>query len=96
MQEMSATVATPEPGLLINRLCKHFSHKIDAHWTTDTGYLGFSIGECRLVAEGEALTLVCQSPSREELDELGEVVASHLVRLARGQVTQVPWQASGT
>ncbi len=95
MQEMSATVATPEPGLLINRLCKHFSHKIDAHWSADKGHLTFSIGECRLAAEGETLTLVCQSPSREELDELGEVVASHLVRFARGQVTQVPWQASG-
>ncbi|MBS8240354.1 DUF2218 domain-containing protein [Marinobacter lipolyticus] len=95
MQTMIATVATPEPGLLINRLCKHFSHKIEANWSSDTGHLRFSIGECRLYAEGTALTLACQSPTHEELEELGEVVASHLVRFARGHVDQVAWQARG-
>jgi len=94
MPEMIAKIDTAEASLLINRLCKHFSHKIDAHWANGTGRLTFSIGECRLEASEGLLTLVCQSPTREELDELGDVVASHLIRFARGQVDQVPWQAT--
>lgn len=95
MPEMIATIPTAEARQLINRLCKHFSHKVEAQWTAEAGHLTFSIGECRLAAADEALTLVCQSPTGDELDELGEVVSSHLVRFARGQVAQVPWQASG-
>lgn len=92
MPTMTASVITADPGRLINRLCKHFSHKIDAQWNDTTGHLTFSIGQCELAVHSDSLTLTCQSESRDELEELGEVVASHLIRFAGSEVDQVRWQ----
>ena len=94
MHAMTADVTTEQPSRLINRLCKHFRHKIEATWDEHEGRLVFSIGECRLVARDQQLTLQCQAPTPGELEELGQVVASHLVRFAGDEVTDVYWQAS--
>ncbi|MGM0783625.1 MAG: DUF2218 domain-containing protein [Pseudomonadota bacterium] len=93
MPTMTAIVPTADAGRLINRLCKHFNHKVEAHWTGNTGQVIFAIGECHMTATPEALELSCRSPSQAELDELGQVVASHLVRFAGGEVEVVEWQA---
>lgn len=92
MPEMTARVTTGDASRLINRLCKHFSHKIDASWTDEEGHLVFSIGECRLEAQPGTLELTCQSPTEQELEELGQVVASHLERFAGGEMNTVRWQ----
>jgi len=92
MPSMTANVATAEPDRLINRLCKHFSHKIDAQWNDTTGHLTFSIGQCELAAHTGTLKLSCQSENHDKLEELGAVVASHLIRFAGGEVDQVRWQ----
>lgn len=89
---MTATVTTTDPGRLINRLCKHFNHKVEAHWTRETGHVIFAINECRLEPTPATLVLTCQSPSKPELDELSQVVGSHLVRFAGGKVETVQWQ----
>lgn len=94
MPSMHARVNTAEPDRLINRLCKHFRHKIEAEWTESEGLLTFSIGECRLNAAGGELLLACQSPTEEQLEQLGEVVASHLLRFAGGDVAGVHWQSA--
>lgn len=95
MPEMNAKVTTGESGRLINRLCKHFSHKIKAEWTDSEGLLTFSIGQCHLSDRGDHLLLACSSPNESELQELGEVVASHLIRFAGTEVSSVQWQAAG-
>lgn len=94
MPTLNARVPTAEAGRLIQRLCKHFRHKIDAEWDAHQGQLRFSIGECRLDAEPDALRLRCDAASTTELTELGEVVASHLVRFAGDAVDEVRWQAA--
>ncbi|MBK1886341.1 MULTISPECIES: DUF2218 domain-containing protein [unclassified Marinobacter] len=92
MPFMSASVSTTNPSRLINRLCKHFSHKIEAEWSETSGFLTFSIGECQLSSENGALTLVCESPTAEELEDLGKVVSSHLIGFAGEEVAEVNWQ----
>lgn len=94
MPSMTARVATANPGRLINRLCKHFRHKIEAEWTETDGLLTFSIGECRLEAAAGELRMVCRSPTVAELEELGQVMASHLIRFAGDEVDEVHWQAA--
>jgi len=96
MPTMNAQVASTDPGRLINRLCKHFRHKIEAEWTETDGRLAFSIGECRLDAADGKLLMRCQSPTETELEELGQVVASHLIRFAGDEVDEVHWQAANT
>ena len=92
MPDMTARVPTNDASRLINRLCKHFSHKIDASWSAGEGRLVFSIGECQLAALPGELSLTCESPTGQELEELGQVVASHLERFAGGEVDTVRWQ----
>lgn len=91
MPSINAYVSTVNPSRLINRLCKHFSHKIEAEWSETNGLLTFSIGECRLSTKNGALALECQSPTTDELDELGQVVASHLIRFAGDEMVEVQW-----
>jgi len=93
MPSMNARVETSNPGRLINRLCKHFRHKIEADWTETDGVLTFSIGVCRLAAVDNELRLECQSDTEKELEELGQVVASHLIRFSGDEVADVHWQA---
>ena len=95
MPEMNAKVTTEESGRLINRLCKHFSHKIKAEWTESEGLLTFSIGQCQLSDRDDHLFLACSATSESELQELGEVVASHLIRFAGAEVNEVQWQTAG-
>lgn len=95
MPSMTTRVPTTNPERLINRLCKHFRHKIEAEWTETDGMLTFSIGECRLGAEEKELRMVCQSPTGAELEELGQVVASHLIRFAGDEVDEVHWKKFG-
>ncbi|MEC7815802.1 MAG: DUF2218 domain-containing protein [Pseudomonadota bacterium] len=94
VNRMTAKVPTTRPGRLINRMGKHFSHKIEATWGEHDGLLRFSIGDCKLLAGDQILVLECQSASEEELRELGQVVASHLIRFAGEEVAEVHWQAT--
>lgn len=94
MPAMNASVTTTDPGRLINRLCKHFQHKVDAQWTAEIGELRFVIGDCHLKAADGALLMTCEAENEEKLEQVGEVVSSHLVRFAGGEVDSVQWQPS--
>ncbi|WP_296934641.1 DUF2218 domain-containing protein [uncultured Marinobacter sp.] len=94
MPAMNARVTSDNPGRLINRLGKHFRHKIEAQWTETDGVLTFSIGVCRLTAVDNVLRLECQSDTEKELEELGQVVASHLIRFSGDEVAEVHWQTA--
>lgn len=94
MPAKHARVNSANPARLINRLGKHFRHKIETEWTETDGILTFSIGVCRLAVAGNELVLACQSDTEARLEELGEVVASHLIRFAGDEVAEVHWQAA--
>lgn len=91
MPGIKATVDTDNPARLINRLCKHFSHKIEASWNETEGDLTFAMGRCRLEAQSGALSLFCEAEDEQALTQVGEIVASHLERFAGGEV-EVHWQ----
>lgn len=95
MPAMTAQVTTDQASRYLNRLCKHFSHKVPATWDGHHGRLDFDIGQCRLEAGNERLVLHCQARDQGLLAELGQVVASHLERFAAGAVAAVQWQATG-
>ncbi|MBL3555832.1 MULTISPECIES: DUF2218 domain-containing protein [Marinobacter] len=92
MPAKHAVVNTDDAARYLKRLCKHFSHKIEATWSDSQGRLEFDIGRCRLQAATTGLELHCEAPDQQQLDQLGEVVASHLIRFAGGEVDAVHWQ----
>lgn len=91
MPAKNAIVNTDNATRYLKRLCKHFSHKIDATWDDTQGRLEFDIGQCHLRAATASLEMHCEAPDQQQLDQLGEVVASHLVRFARGDIAAVHW-----
>ena len=89
-----AFITTNQSSKYINRLCRHFSHKVDAEWEDDHGVIYFSIGRCGLSAEDAGLRIRCDAPDNEQLEELMEVVKSHFDRFAAQDGLELTWSAS--
>lgn len=91
-QHSHAEVATASASRYLQQLCKHFGHKVEASFDERAGTIRFSIGDCRLLAEGEALRLALAAPDGEALLQLQDVVGSHLLRFAFRESLMVEWR----
>ena len=91
-QHSHAEVATANASRYLQQLCKHFGHKVEASFDEKAGIVRFSIGDCRLRAEGDVLSLALDAPDGEALLQLQDVVASHLVRFAFREPLSVEWR----
>lgn len=91
MSIMTATLPTTEASRLINRLCKHFSHKAPAQWDADSGEVTFIMGRCQLQATPDTLQLTCRAEDAEAVQAVADIVASHLLRFAAGTLDDVAW-----
>lgn len=89
----TATVPTEKGSRYLQQLCKHFAHKLPVTFDEHKGSISFSIGECALAADGDALTITATSASEAELEQLKDVIVRHLARFAFREELQVEWQA---
>ena len=87
----TARVPTAKASRYLQQLCKHFAHKLPVEFDPQDGTIGFSIGDCKLHAEGETLRLAVASPDAEQLDVLKGVVERHLVRFAFREELAISW-----
>lgn len=87
-----AQVATPKASRYLQQLCKHWQHKLAVTFDPQRGRVEFSIGECRMEAAPELLTLTLAAPDAEKLAQLQEVVASHLQRFAFKDDLKIAWR----
>jgi hypothetical protein len=88
-----AEVATPEASRYLQQLCKHFQHKLSATFDERSGRIEFSIGDCRLDAEG-TLKLSLSTPDARRMGELQDVVARHLLRFAFRDPPKIEWRGA--
>ncbi len=79
----SAQVSTASATHYLNRLCKHFSHKVHSEWSQDIGFIDFGIGQCWLLAKPLELHVRCEANNVENLIELMDTLTSHFNRFAR-------------
>lgn len=91
-----AEVATPKASRYLQQLCKHWQHKLPVAFDPQSGRVEFSIGECRMAAGLELLTLTISAPEAEKLARLQDVVASHLSRFAFKDELKVEWREVAT
>ena len=89
--KVTATVATANPSRLINRLCKHWSHKFPVRHDEREGEIELSIGICRLRAAESGLNVSLEAESLEQLHQMQQVVAEHLQRMASGESLSFDW-----
>lgn len=90
LKKAGAIVATDNPSRLINRLCRHWSHKFPVRHDEreGEGEIELSIGFCRLSAVEGGLNVFLES---ENLEQLQQVVADHLQRMASGETLSFDW-----
>ena len=88
----TARVPTEKASRYLQQLCKHFAHKLPVTFDEHKGSISFSIGECALKADAEALTITATAPVEAGMDQLKDVIVRHLVRFAFREELQVEWQ----
>ncbi|MBZ5488783.1 DUF2218 domain-containing protein [Halomonas aquamarina] len=89
-----AAIATESGERLINRLCKHWSHKLEVEYTERDAKIVFpeQNSTCLMHAEASKLAVSVEAPSDETLKQLEGVVQSHLERMAKDETLEIVWQ----
>ena len=77
-----ARVTTPNASRYVKQLCKHFAHEATAEWDGQQGTAEFDKGSCRLSVDDGFLHVVCMSDDEAGLDEVEEILRSHLAHFA--------------
>ncbi|MCK2043553.1 DUF2218 domain-containing protein [Chromohalobacter sp. TMW 2.2308] len=92
MSESQAVVSTTSGSRYINRLCKHWQHKLDVSHDEHQGRVTFDGGVCHMRAEAGALHLQLTAEDAAIRERLEEVVAVHLKRMASREELDIVWQ----
>lgn len=82
----------------LTQLCKHFGHKVPAEADPDgsRGRVSFAMGEAGMQADAAALHVTLDGADQAAIDELRQVIDSHLQRFAfREDFTGMDWGISG-
>ncbi|NDL70916.1 DUF2218 domain-containing protein [Vreelandella alkaliphila] len=87
-----AEIVTPSGERLINRLCKHWAHKLEVEHNEQDAKIVFTNGTCLMHAEAGRLLVSIETLEEEHLDQLEGVVESHLVRMAKDEPLEVVWE----
>ena len=88
----TARVATPSPGRYLGQLCKHFAHKIPATHDAESGRIEFSFGLCELTVGKDQLVMSVRAANEDQLAQMEDVIASHLVRFAFREPPVIEWK----
>jgi hypothetical protein len=88
----NALIATASASRYLQQICKHFAHKIPVRFDPQSGQIDFSSGICVLEADSFALRLSLVASDAEQLPQLEDVVARHLIRFAFREEMTIDWQ----
>lgn len=90
--QRTGRIATAEASRYLQRLCFHFSKKIAVDYDSSRGLARFPWGDCRLHADGDALTFVCEAESPEGVDHVCHVIDEHVRLFSRRTPMAVEWE----
>ncbi|KQP55251.1 DUF2218 domain-containing protein [Methylobacterium sp. Leaf108] len=98
MLQSRAVVPTPHASRYLQQLCKHWAHRFETAFTDSDGRIALPLGETRLSASAEALTIDLTARDTSDLSGLRDVVARHVERFAFRETLRYDWTeaASGT
>lgn len=96
-------VNTNNGAKYIERMCKHFQHKVKAGWIEHSGWVEFAEGTCKLdylatdtastihSSNNSVLRFCCQSDSEQYLQEIVDTIDRHLSRFSKAEELVVTW-----
>lgn len=85
------TFKTDQARRYLVTLCKHFGHKVPVHLNGDLGRIELLFGQCQLAADDSALKIEVSAETKDDLDKVGQVIASHLERFAFRENPCIEW-----
>ncbi|MCF4165261.1 DUF2218 domain-containing protein [Zavarzinia compransoris] len=96
MIQSRAMVATASGRRYLGQLCKHFAHKIPTELDLDAGNgrIDFPFGTCRLKSDAEGLRLDAEAADADTLEQVQQVIESHLIRFAHREDLTMTWAST--
>ena len=91
MTHNRAIIRTPHASRYLQQLCKHWSHKFETEFTATSARIVLPLGETRLAADADALTIDVTTEDAASLSGLRDVVARHIERFAFRETLQFDW-----
>jgi len=78
----------------MNRLAKHFEHRVSVQRDERTASVAFPEAPCAMQASDSHLDIRIECASAEQLARLQEVVTRHLKQVASQETFEVEWSVS--
>ncbi|MEM8533710.1 MAG: DUF2218 domain-containing protein [Chloroflexota bacterium] len=91
-----ARVATTQSVMYMQRLCRHFRHKVPAEFDDTHAKVDLPTGICEMDAEADALVLQAQADDTEGLERVKHILTDHITRFGFCENLQVQWSDEAT
>lgn len=95
--QKQTTIPLTDPARAIRRLCKHFSHKVQADWDEAQGTVHFPMGMCYFTATAQSLHVRCEAAAPDATDAVANIVETHVYQMLWREVDKaagLQWQVS--
>jgi hypothetical protein len=89
-----AVFETERAPRYLAKLCHHFGRKVQAQCDTTKGWVEFPFGRCDMTADETRLELVASAEDQKRLDQVMQILTSHLERFAFRENPALDWQTS--
>lgn len=76
-------------------LCHHFGRKVESQCRDETGWIQFPFGRCEMSVEDNQLNLRAHADDSDRLEQVVQILTSHLDRFAFRENPQLTWQPAG-
>ncbi|WP_250658037.1 DUF2218 domain-containing protein [Alkalimarinus coralli] len=86
-----AIINTPKASMYLQKMCRHFTHRVPAHWNAQRGKVFFDMGWCFMTATEQELKVRCEAHSEAELEEILETLKRHFDRFALKDQLVLSW-----
>ncbi|CAO4195897.1 DUF2218 domain-containing protein [Methylorubrum extorquens] len=91
MTESRAVVGTPHASRYLQQLCKHWAHRFEIEFSPTDARIALPLGETRLSASAETLTIDLTAQDAASLPDLRDVVVRHIERFAFRETLRFDW-----
>lgn len=89
--EAHATVSTEKAHRYMKALVNHFARKVSAEYEADHGFIDFGFGRCDIEASASAMTFNVSSSNAGNLQQVQQVIGSHVARFTQQEIVDLPW-----
>lgn len=87
-----ASFETDGAARYLATLCTHFGRKVEAECDINKGWVQFPFGRCEMTADDKKLELLASAEDQTRLDQVVQIVTSHLERFAFRENPTLVWR----